>query len=556
MRIFQEKYRLIWVLGLILVVGFITIGTISYLVSRDAIRAGITQQALPLTADNVYSEIQKDLLRPVFVSSMMAQDTFVRDWMLGGEREVSRITRYLNEVKIRYGANSAFLVSERSRRYYAESGVLKTVDQGDLRDAWYFRVRKMSALYESNLDPDEANHDQLTVFINYRVFDYRGNYIGATGVGLTLDQVGGHIDRYQSAFNRRIYFVDKRGDIVLTGKSKRSRQGSIRDIPGISGIADRILAGNGKPQQLEYHQGSSLVMVNARYIPELGSHLVVEQDESENIKDLWQVLKLNLGIGASLTFLALLVIGRAINRYQRRIARMTEEALVHADRETKMAREQQEFVAMVSHEFRTPMAIIDSSLQSLKHLESGISAEAAANFHRIRRASLRMQELVSNYLVQDRISQALHPAVTEVDLYPLVMRTAERSEWPDMDCSGIAQLAAKVFGETELLQIVFFNLINNAIKYSSPGGLIRISGSVDGGYAEVRITDRGCGISPQALPHIFEKHYRAPNNIAGGTGLGLYIVKCIVDLHRGEVMAESSPGQGATFIVRIPLAVA
>ncbi|MDO8990999.1 MAG: GGDEF domain-containing protein, partial [Sideroxyarcus sp.] len=173
-------------LGIILVIGFLSIGIAAFIVSRDAIRAGIVQQALPLTADNIYSEIQKDLLRPVFVSSMMAQDTFMRDWLIGGERDVSRIRRYLNEVKTKYGTNTSFLVSESSRKYYFESGVLKVVSRGDPRDEWYFRVREMRAPYESNVDLDEANRDQRTVFVNYRVLDYRGNYIGAIGVGLTL----------------------------------------------------------------------------------------------------------------------------------------------------------------------------------------------------------------------------------------------------------------------------------------------------------------------------------------------------------------------------------
>lgn len=554
MQLLKNKYKLIWVLGIILIAGFLSIGIAAYIVSRDAIRAGIVQQALPLTADNIYSEIQKDLLRPVFISSMMAQDTFVREWMIGGERDTKRIERYLKEIKTKYGANTAFLVSENSRKYYFEGGVLKIVSKRDTRDKWYFRVREMRAQFESNVDLDQANRDQRTVFVNYRVHDYRGNYIGATGVGLTLDKIGSHIDRYQSTFNRRIFFVDRNGQIVLTGQSMKNVQGSIRDLPGIDTVAEQILKGGDTPKQLEYHRGQSLVMVNSRYIPELGSYLLVEQDEGEDIKDVWRVLLINLGIGSILGLLALAVMRRVVDRYQQRLESMTREVLSHAARETEMAREQQEFVAMVSHEFRTPIAIIDSSLQGLKRHEHGMPDEVSARYGRIRRATLRLQELIGNFLAGDRLKQARFlPGSEHIDLFQLVARAAERVEFQNMIFRA-DELGAVVAGDTELLRVVFFNILNNAIKYSPPNGAIHVDGLVKEGFAEVRIRDSGTGIAPADLMHIFEKHYRAVSNKAAGSGLGLYIVRRIVELHGGTVSVDSVPDQGTTICVRLPVA--
>lgn len=90
----------------------------NYHVSKAAIRESIVASELPLTSDNIYSEIQKDLIRPIFVSSMMASDTFLRDWALAGERDAGQIVKYLREVKVRYGAFTSFFVSERTRTYY------------------------------------------------------------------------------------------------------------------------------------------------------------------------------------------------------------------------------------------------------------------------------------------------------------------------------------------------------------------------------------------------------------------------------------------------------
>ena len=138
---------------------------------------------VPLTSDTLYSEIQQDLLKPIFVSSLMAHDTFLRDWVLDGERAAQPVVRYLNEIQQKYGAFTAFFVSDRSRTYYQNKGVLKQVREGEPRDVWFFRVRGMDHPYETNVDPDMANDDTMTIFINFRVLDYEGRFLGATGIG-------------------------------------------------------------------------------------------------------------------------------------------------------------------------------------------------------------------------------------------------------------------------------------------------------------------------------------------------------------------------------------
>ena len=278
----SEKYRLLgWVCGL-LIVGFLTTITGSYIVSRDTIRQNVVEQSLPLTSDNIYSEIQKDLLRPAFISSLMASDTFVRDWILEGETEQSQIVRYLKEVKQKYGMITAFLVSDRTHHYYYADGMLKTVDPNEHRDVWYFRVREMKNEYEINVDIDMANRDAMTIFLNHRVLDYRGNFIGAAGVGLTLDTMADFLDSYQTRFHRTVYFTDRQGQIMLSGKAMREVRGRIDTLPGISTIARDILNHDIKPTSLEYMRNGETVLLSSRFIPELDWYLLVEQTITED----------------------------------------------------------------------------------------------------------------------------------------------------------------------------------------------------------------------------------------------------------------------------------
>lgn len=317
--VFWKKYSLLVWLGVILIMGFLATSLASYWVSRDQIRHSIIDQGLPLTGDNIYSEIQRDVLRPTFISSLMASDTFVREWILSGEKDFSQIIRYLNEVKQEYGAVSSFLVSDKSRNYYFHQGILKNVKESEPRDVWYFRVRDMPTPYEMNLDVDLANNDTVTIFINYRVLDFDGNFIGATGVGLTLESLARVIEDIQTRYNRRVYFVNEKGEIIVSAKTGELYKGSIHELPGIAAIAHKIINKNAQPTTLEYENSSGRIMLSSRYIPEFNWYLVVEQTEDAEIAKVRQVLLGNIFVSAIVTGLVLLLCLYSVNRFQRRL---------------------------------------------------------------------------------------------------------------------------------------------------------------------------------------------------------------------------------------------
>jgi len=315
-RIFG-RHRLILVLTLLLAAGFIATSLISYQVSRQAIRHAIIDQDLPLTSSNIYSEIQKDLVRPVLISATMAHDTFVRDWVLAGERDADAMARFLKEVKARHGAFSSFFVSERTGNYYTGDGILKRVSSFEPRDAWYYRVRGMSQEYEINVDPDLANEDALTIFINHRVYDYAGEFIGVTGIGLTVDAVRGLIREYQQRFNRTIYFVNARGRIVVFGNETNREEEDLHKRPGLGAQIDAIL--NEKRGSFQYEAGGDNYILHVNYLPELKWHLFVEQNESIALAGIRRTLFVNLGISLAVTLLVVFLIHQALMRHQRRL---------------------------------------------------------------------------------------------------------------------------------------------------------------------------------------------------------------------------------------------
>lgn len=315
-----KQYRLLIWISLILTLGFVAVLATSYFVSKDALRRGLSENMLPITGDNVYSEIQKDVLRPVFVSTQMANDTFVRDWIVEGEQDAAQISKYLKEVKVKNNAISSFLVSDLTKNYYYPEGLLKNIKENEVRDQWFFRVKNLKTAYETNVDIDMANHDSLTIFTNHKIFDYNGKFLGAVGIGLTLDTMKNLIDSYQSRFQRKIYFVDKKGNLVLSGTSFKQKKINILTSPGIDQIAKQILANTKNDSlHLEYSVEDGSIYVNSRFIPELGWHLLVEQNLESELRPLQKLLLVNAGIGFVITLAVIIIVLFSVRRYQKRI---------------------------------------------------------------------------------------------------------------------------------------------------------------------------------------------------------------------------------------------
>ncbi|WP_043309577.1 sensor domain-containing diguanylate cyclase [Pseudomonas sp. ML96] len=318
----KAQISLLLLLTILLLGGFLATSLVSYYVSRDSIRDNIVNTELPLTSDNIYSEIQKDLIRPTQIASMMSRDTFLRDWALNGEQDTGPMTRYLREIQDHYGTFTSFFISEKTRTYYQAKGILKRVKEDEPRDVWYFRVRNMAEPYEISVDPDMANSDRLTFFINFKVFDYQEQFIGVAGVGLTVDAVVKLVDDYQRRYDRTIYFTDRNGRLVLTsasggpmGAQRGQLLSEVADLQPLLAVLPRPDSG-----RFEYAEGGHGHFLNVRYIPELDWYLFVDKTEDGALSDIRQGLYLNLLICALISALVVALVYLATRRYQRHIA--------------------------------------------------------------------------------------------------------------------------------------------------------------------------------------------------------------------------------------------
>ncbi len=317
----NNRRRFSLLLAILLLSGFITTSWLSYRVAHESIEAEISNDAMPLTTDNIYSEIQHDLFKPVFISSLMAQDTFVRDWKLSGEVNPKNLIKYLNEIQEKYNTVTSYFISEATRNYYHSKGILKKISEGDNQDKWYFHIKNLpeSVPYEINIDNDTADDGKLVVFVNYKVFDYDNNFIGVTGVGLALDTVKKLIESYQQKYQRTVFLVDKAGKVALNGDSFVGSL-DIYQRPGIKMHAARILAS--PTSSIKYRHSGKTIFLNTRFIDEFNWFLVVKQVSDPSEKKLTDTFKINILLSILVTAGVLLIAHFTFNNYQKRLEAM------------------------------------------------------------------------------------------------------------------------------------------------------------------------------------------------------------------------------------------
>ncbi len=308
----KNSRLLVAAISLLLLLGFATTSLISYYLANKSIQQRIRTDSLPLTSDNIYSHVQRDLISPVLISSVMAKDTFVRDWVIGGEQGSAQIIKYLSEIQQEYNTITSFFISDKSHRYYHSSGVLKTVDAKDPKDAWYFDSIKTKASYDINLDDDTADLSRTNFFVNHKIYDYNQNLLGIIGVGLASEIIRNRIDEYQQQFNRTVYFVNKKGEVTLHG-SRFSKAKSLHEMKGMSAISQDLL--NKTTGSFVYDNGENKVFVNTRLVDELNWFIVIEEAHTQQAEML-HVLWINLLLSVIITFAIGWIIHYLIKRQQ------------------------------------------------------------------------------------------------------------------------------------------------------------------------------------------------------------------------------------------------
>lgn len=233
-----------------------------------------------------------------------------------------------------------------------------------------------------------------------------------------------------------------------------------------------------------------------------------------------------------------------------------EEAL---DCERQLTELQRQFVSMVSHEFRTPLAVISGSIQRLRRRFDQLPKDKIlSSYDRIERSVKQLVHLMESTLSASRLQAgSIAIAIQSCDLRALledVCKDQQDVSNQHKIVADLEELPTSIQADGALLRQVFSNLLSNAVKYSPEGRYVWIETRAEDDQAIITVRDQGVGIPESELPRLFERYFRASTSVGiSGTGIGLNFVRHLVEMHQGSIDVATKAGEGSAFTVSLPV---
>lgn len=311
----SNNKRLMILIILIVFVGFSSLTYLNYYENKKIIKEN-NLNVTELISTNIYSEIQLELIKPIYVSLTMANDSFVKEWIQSdGESEEGVIINYLKEIREKYDYDSSFLISHITKKYYHHSGILKTVSKSDSHDVWYFDTIRRDLPYDLDVDTDQASQDDLTLFINCVIHDENDEPLAITGVGVKMKHIIEIIDKYNKALGVETYLFSSDGLVQIHAVENFIGERNIFNNSLYIPYKEKILLKRDTPTIIEIEESNKFLI--SYYIEELDWYLVVEKDTDLLYGLLQRQLFRQLGV----SLIAFLILSfasiKVVNYYQR-----------------------------------------------------------------------------------------------------------------------------------------------------------------------------------------------------------------------------------------------
>jgi diguanylate cyclase (GGDEF)-like protein len=392
------KNKVVVIVTVLLVCLSIGSSWLNYLNALNETQIQLKERSLPLSINNIYTEVQKNLIEPTLVSSMMANDTFLKDWLIHEEHDVEKIARYLESIKNRYHMFSTFLVSQKTGNYYTSKGLLEKVEENNPNNAWYFAFKEIQESYEINLDFNQYLGDFLIMFVNYKIFDDSYHYLGATGIGIKISYINEMLKHFRLKYNFNVYFTDKNGKVVLSEVGVNSIN-KIQEIEALQIIQQQLLQEGASV--IEYENKGNHYILNSKYIEELNLYLFVEAKIEEFTKEVEKTFYLNLFASLFVTVLIILVILATVKRYNQQL-----ENLASFDSLTQLPNRRNfniyfEKALKLFKRDNTPRSIIFFDLDNFKHINDTyghlVGDEVLKRIADILKAQIRDSDSISRW---------------------------------------------------------------------------------------------------------------------------------------------------------------
>ncbi len=543
-----RKNLLVRVLTWIMIV-VMTLSILSCVMSINRISRQNSEKESHVISSMVSNAIENSFLRPIIVSETMCQDYSLKKYLLtSGEvsptEPEEEVASFLRSILEGFGYQMVFAVCDKSRAYYTYDGISKYVDPDkDDHDIWYKYFVDSGKHYDLDVDTDEANNWQLSVFVNTTIQDDEGNFLGVVGVGVEMVELQQLLADYEKEYNIKIDLIDETGLIQIdTDGSKIERD-----------YLDLTIEQPLQDNQFYYENLGDISRVTT-YLDELGWYLVV-QDNNPNKIDVLQVVTPSILI----FLIGILIMAVTFYIMSKREAGLQEKTSKLDSANTAKSL----FLARMSHEIRTPInAVIGNAELILQGTREDLTKDFASDIYA---AAKNLLSIINDILditkieegklsiipVEYKLSEMLRDVINlikyKVEAKNLIFRYHIDERIPE-----------HLFGDDIRIRQIMINILSNAAKYTEKGSVDLyvdlISQTEQEILLQVRVKDTGIGIKEEDLDKIckpFERLEEKRNRSIEGTGLGMGITSQLLHMMDSQINIESVYGEGSTFSFQI-----
>lgn len=315
------------VICLILLAGFAGITQIQYQTYRTILEDDI-ENISKLTSSHIYAEIDNELTKPIFVAQTMANDSFLKSWLYGEQEHLDdpaymrRLQDYLNAYQQKYDYDAVYMISARSSIYYYYMGINKVVSPEDEHDDWYYDFLKSGKSYKLNIDSDEVNQNEMTVFVDCRVEGQDGSLIGTTGVGVKMSRLQELLLSHETAYDLQAFLVNAQGEVQVDSNAQRMEESNVFEQESLRHLRDVILGNRESMEMHWYPEGQLDTCIISRYIENLDWYLIIKKDTRAIRQSFQRLVRQDFMIVALIMMGLLTTSTMVIRRYNRMLTRV------------------------------------------------------------------------------------------------------------------------------------------------------------------------------------------------------------------------------------------
>ncbi|WP_052746152.1 sensor histidine kinase [Sulfurovum lithotrophicum] len=307
----NKNYKLVIIIVLLLISLIVVLSFINYKTTLTLVHDQIEEQSLPLSLDNIYTDIQKQVLQPYLITSMMANNTFIAEWLQDNEKRPDSVKNYLSAIKNKYGLLSAILVSERTRAYYTQDGFLETLNPENKDNSWYFRFKDSPDDKEINIDTNAKIDTEVIMFMNNKIFDKKDKLIGITSTGVKIGSVNSMLNMFKKKYRLEVSIYDKDQNIILAQKENQAK--NLNEISEYTPFSKAI--SSQYATSFSFTKDEHQYFVNIKYIPELNLHILVRAKASDFTGSLKKTYYMDIFISLFITLFVALIMSAIIKSY-------------------------------------------------------------------------------------------------------------------------------------------------------------------------------------------------------------------------------------------------